>query len=127
MNATARSVLVVEDDPDHRAIDCTILKHAGYRILEAADGHAALEIAEAHGPDLVLLDVGLPGMDGWEVMQSLKQHPDTAAIPIVMLTAHVLPQHRVRAKAAGCSAFLAKPIEPVHVVEAVQELIGPPL
>ncbi|CAN5853681.1 response regulator [soil metagenome] len=118
-------VLLVEDQEDSRIIYGTILKHYGYGILEAADGDVGLQLARAHMPDLILMDVGLPHVDGCDATAFLKQDGSTSHIPIVALTAHGLHTDRERARRAGFDGYLVKPCIPTRVVAEVERLIGP--
>ena len=119
-----KSVLLVEDNDDNLSIYSTILRHFGYDVLEATDGAAALEMASARLPNLILMDVSIPIMDGWEATRRIKADPATAHIPIIALTAHALASDRERAKEVGCDDYISKPAEPRTVVEAVQRFIG---
>lgn len=118
-------VMLVEDDPDHRTIYRTMLQASGYEVVEALEGGEAVRMATDHPPDLILMDLGVPGIDGLEATRRLKREPRTSAIPVVALTALVLPRYRAEARAAGCAAYLAKPVEPQVVVEVVRRLAGP--
>jgi CheY-like chemotaxis protein len=113
------TILVVDDHTDSRMICEIILVRNGYKILSAADGWHALELARGQGPDAILLDVALPRMDGWTVIEELKKEPETARIPIVMYTAHSLESYRTRALGLGCMAYLVKPCSPQAILEAV--------
>jgi CheY-like chemotaxis protein len=117
-------VLIVDDDPEHRDIAVTVLRHVGYDTVEAVDGATALEIARADLPSLVLMDVRLPTLDGWTTTERLKSDPDTAGIPIIIFSAHALPEHRARSLLAGAETHLAKPCEPRQIVEEVRKHIG---
>ena len=103
-------ILLVEDNQMNRDMLSRRLKRAGYQVAEAADGLAALKMLEMN-PDLVLLDLSLPDMDGWEVTRRLKADPATRHIPVIVLTAHVMAGDRERAFRAGCDEFETKPIE----------------
>lgn len=118
-------VLVVEDDPDSRAIYRMILRASGYAVVETGNGTEGLRLACACEPDLVLLDLEVPGTDGWIVTRVLREREETATIPVVVLTAHVLPEHETRAREAGCSAFLSKPIAPREIVEEIRRILRP--
>jgi two-component system, cell cycle response regulator DivK len=120
----AKRVLVVDDDVDHRTICVMILRHHRYEILEAEDGEEALRIVGEQHPDLVLMDARLPRMDGWQATERLKGAAETVDIPVIMITAHALKPDRERSFAAGADSFLAKPCEPIRVVEEVQRFIG---
>ena len=121
---TAKMVLVVEDDPDHRRITATILRHHGYSVLEAADGGEGLTLAASSSPDLILMDARLPGLDGWTATSHLKVHGDTAHIPIIIFTAHVLASGRLRSKTSGADGYLPKPCAPEDIVAEVRRWIG---
>lgn len=114
-------ILLVEDNEDNRLVYRTILDHFGFVVLEAADGEEGIRRARADGPDLILMDVSIPKIDGWEATRQLKADPSTSSIPIIALTAHALATDRAKAQEAGCDGYLAKPVEPRKVVEEVQK------
>jgi two-component system cell cycle response regulator DivK len=120
-----KTVLIVDDDPDSRNICTLFLQHHGYRVLEAMDGAEGVHCAREERPDLVLMDVTLPVLDGWSATQRLREIPETAAIPVVILTGHALDRDREQARAAG-AGYLPKPCPPRRILEEVQRLIGPP-
>ena len=120
-------VLLVEDNEDNRDIYTTLLRHVGYEVLEAVDGEHALELAEQRTPDLVLLDISLPKLDGWQVARRLKSGELTCKVPIAALTAHAYQADRETAAAIGFDAYLAKPVEPRDVYACVKQLIGDPV
>jgi CheY-like chemotaxis protein len=122
--STAQTLLLVEDNEDNRIIYCTVLRHLGYNVLEAQDGVQAVELARSARPDLILMDISIPRMDGWEATRLLRGDPRTSAIPIIALTAHALADDRARASQVGFSSYLAKPIEPRVVVAEIQRWIG---
>ena len=117
------TVLLAEDDADNRVIYGTLLRHVGYRVLESADGEGALALAREERPDLVLMDVTLPGLDGLEVTRRLKADPATRAIVVVALTAHAMGDSEAHCRAAGCDGYLAKPIAPREVAAEVGRLL----
>lgn len=121
-----KTVLIAEDDSDHRDILCIFLRHHGYEVLEAVSGADAVRVAVEHHPALILMDVGLPGLNGWEAMQRLKEEPATAAIPVVVLTAFALDSARLRSEQLGCYSFVAKPCTPHEVLAEVQHWAGTP-
>ena len=121
---TGQTVLLVEDNEDNRIIYSTVLRHLGYEVLEAQDGVEAVELARSALPDLILMDISIPRMDGWEATRILRGDPRTHAIPIIALTAHALADDRERATEVGFSSYLAKPIEPRVVVAEVRRWIG---
>ena len=117
---TAARILVVEDDPDNRRIVVKVLAVDGYTTLEAADGESAVALARREHPDAILMDLAMPGVDGWEAARRLKADPATADIPIVALTAFALRGDEDRAREAGCDAYLAKPCRP----QAIRDVVG---
>jgi two-component system, cell cycle response regulator DivK len=125
-NADRKLVLLAEDNEDNRVIYSTILRHYGYRVQEVATGPEALEAARSCPPDAVILDISLPGLDGWTVAARLKDDPATQDVAILAVTAHAFPEDEQRARALGCDAFLRKPARPQRVFEEVQRLIGGP-
>lgn len=121
MNST---ILLVEDNEDNRTIYRTILEHVGYVVVEAADGEEGIRHARDSSPDLILMDVSIPKINGWDATRTLKADPNTRHIPIIALTAHALEQDRERAREAGCDGYLAKPIPPREVIEEVRRFLG---
>ncbi len=121
-----KHILLVEDNEDNRIIYSTVLKHVGYEVTEAHDGHQAVDLARSVKPDLILMDISIPGMDGWEATRILRADPATASLPIVALTAHALPDDRERAAQMGFTAYLAKPVEPRAVVAEVEKWLAAP-
>jgi two-component system cell cycle response regulator DivK len=119
-----QTLLLVEDNEDNRIIYSTVLRHVGYEVVEAYDGVEAIALARSLHPDLILMDISIPEMDGWEATRRLRLDPDTRSIPIIALTAHALADDRERATAVGFTAYLAKPVEPRAVVAEVRRWIG---
>ena len=120
----SKTVLIVEDNEDNLVIYSTILRHAGFTVLEARDGQAGVDTAERERPALILMDVSIPLVDGWEATRRLKADPATASIPIIALTAHALASDQQKAFDAGCDGYIAKPAEPRVVLAAVERYIG---
>jgi two-component system cell cycle response regulator DivK len=118
------TILLVEDNEDNRTIYRTILEHVGYVVVEAADGEEGLQRARDSSPALILMDVSIPKINGWDATRTLKADPNTRHIPIIALTAHALEQDRQRAREAGCDGYLAKPIPPREVIEEVRRFLG---
>lgn len=116
-------VLIVEDDRDNRTIYRTILEYFSFQVLEATDGEQGVRLAQELLPDLVLMDISIPIIDGHEATRILKTDPATASIPIIALTAHASKEDRELAAAAGCDAYIAKPGDPNHVVSEVTRLL----
>ena len=121
-----KTVLLVEDNEDNLIVYRTILDHVGYRVIEARDGEEGVARAKADKPDLILMDVSLPKMDGWEATRRIKADDDTRQIPIIAVTAHALDDDREKATQVGCDGYLAKPVAPRRVVEEVERFIGKP-
>jgi CheY-like chemotaxis protein len=115
-----RRVLIVEDDDDNRNVYRLILEFGGYLVLEACTGLEGVERARRERPDLILMDVSIPEIDGWEATRLLKLDETTRPIPVIALTAHAHTVDRLRANEVGCSDFLAKPVAPSRVLEVVQ-------
>ena len=122
-----KRVLIVEDNDDNRHIYETILRHHGYVVLSAADGQDGLELAMREVPDLILLDISLPRLSGWEIASRLLANESTRSIVLVALTAHAYCEDRERARELGFQSYMAKPVEPRRVVEEVARFIGPPV
>ena len=117
-------VLIVEDNPDNRDIYSTILRFRGYEVLEAGDGEEGVRLAGEHLPAVILMDVAMPGIDGWEATRRIKADPRTAGIRVIAVTAHAMAEDRRRAEEAGCDGYLAKPVEPRVVVEEVARVLA---
>jgi two-component system, cell cycle response regulator DivK len=118
------TILLADDDADNRAIYGVILRHYGYRVLDAVNGDEAVQIARECQPDLIVMDIVMPLLDGLAATRLLKSDSLTEAIPVVMLTAHLVPSEQDEALAAGCDGFLLKPVEPKRVVEEVRRVLG---
>lgn len=123
MAARDKTVLIVEDNEDNRIVYSTILRHHGFRVCEALDGEEGIEKARRELPDIILMDISIPVIDGWQVTETLKRETATKGIPIIALTAHAMPGDRKRAMAVGCDGYLAKPCEPRAVLAEVNRLI----
>jgi CheY-like chemotaxis protein len=121
--AQAPLVLVVEDYPDAREMYCEYLRFSGFRVAEARNGEEALEKAFTLLPDVVLMDLALPLMDGWEATRRLKSDRRTADILVVALTGHALAGHAEGARRAGCDAFVTKPCLPDDLVDEIRRLL----
>ena len=116
-------LLLVEDNALNRDMLCRRLQRRGHEVLLAADGQQGLDLARAERPALVLLDLSLPVVDGWEVARRLKAAPETRATPILALTAHAMAGDRERAMAAGCDDFDTKPVEMPRLLGKIEALV----
>jgi CheY-like chemotaxis protein len=121
---SAIRVLFVDDDRAARDGYTTYLTGCGYEVLTAATGHEALTLANGWLPDVVVLDLSLPDIDGWEVSRRLKASSQTAKVPIIAFTGAGLPHERVSAMRAGCDRHLTKPCAPTVLVDAIQRCVG---
>lgn len=117
-------ILIIEDYPDTRNVTELILEDAGYRVSSASNGVRGLALAEQQHPDLILMDLALPYLDGWETTRRLKANPHTSHIPIVAFTAYVAQPDIARALAVGCVAVIAKPFELDTLVNEVAAILA---
>jgi two-component system, cell cycle response regulator DivK len=122
-----KKILVVEDDTDTRVIWQTVLEHHGYTVIGANDGPAGVRMAQELGPDLIVMNLSMPKLDGVSATALLRQDPRTAAIPIIACTGYVREDGQDQAEDAGVNAYLEKPCEPSRIVEEVERFIGPPI
>jgi CheY-like chemotaxis protein len=116
-------VLVIEDNEDNLALMRLLLERAKYEVLLATDGATGLELARKEQPDILLLDLAMPEMDGWEVAAAMKADMITKDIPIIAVTAHALPKDRERAFEAGCDAFIVKPFSVAKLIGEIENLL----
>lgn len=119
-----RTVLVVDDDPDLLMLCRLNLEAADYQVIEAPDGRTALELARREKPDLVVLDVMMPGLDGWEVLASLRADSETAELPVVLLTGRSHERDQLRGWQAGASGYVIKPFDPEDLLDAVETALA---
>ena len=103
-------ILVVEDDDANQELVTRFLKRDGHTVIHSTDGLSAVELAQSQKPDLILMDLNLPLLDGWEATRQIKSNPQTRNIPIIALTAHALADEVMRAMQAGCSSYETKPV-----------------
>lgn len=122
MTAVAR-ILLVEDNEMNRDMLCRRLARKGYTVLVAADGVEGLSIARTEMPDLVIMDLSLPGIDGWEATRRLKADAATASIPVIALTAHAMSTDRDKALAAGCNDFDTKPVDFARLISKIDRML----
>jgi len=122
----SQRILVVEDQPDNRRILRDLLTSADFEVIEAEDGEAGLAAAAAQKPDLVLMDVQLPGIDGYEATRRLKADAVLRDVPVIAVTAHALSGAEQEARAAGCDGYISKPISPRQLLAKVREYLPQP-
>jgi two-component system, cell cycle response regulator DivK len=122
--APRHRILLVEDNEDSRDIYSVYLTHLGFVVVTAGDAETGLALAAEHGPDVVLMDVTLPGMDGYAATRRLKADAATAHIPVVALTAHAQESDRTRALDAGCDLYLSKPLDPATLGRELRRFLG---
>jgi two-component system, cell cycle response regulator DivK len=123
MPAAQPLILIVDDFKDNREMYCEYLAFSGFRVLEAGNGREAVEQALANLPDLIIMDLSLPVMDGWEATRQLKRDERTRAIPVVALTGHAVEG---RSKDAGCDGYLSKPCLPDQLVAEIRRVLALP-
>jgi two-component system cell cycle response regulator DivK len=116
-------VLVVDDFADNREMYSEYLSFSGYEVIEARNGKEAIDAAQQRLPDIIIMDLSLPVMDGWEATRRLKADDRTRRIPVVALTGHALAGHSKGAKEAGCDSFLAKPCLPDQLVAEIRRML----
>lgn len=116
-------ILLVEDNPENRDMLSRRLLKRGFVLVYAEDGEQAVAVAASELPDLILMDLNLPVMDGWEATRRIKADPATAAIPVIALTAHAMSGDRQTAMAAGCDDYDSKPVELPRLLEKIQALL----
>lgn len=117
------TVLYIEDNEDNRVSMAILLKSAGFHVLEAECGEKGYETAVANQPQLILLDIQLPDIDGTEVLQRLRQHDATRDIPVIAVTSYAMSGDRQHLLAAGCNGYIEKPIDPVRIIDQIQAIM----
>ncbi len=116
-------ILVVEDTPDNRQILRDLLTSAGYEVIEAINGAEGVAAAIEHLPDLILMDIQLPVLDGYEATRRIKAHAATAKVPIIAVTSYALSGDEGKAREAGCDGYVAKPFSPRQLLARVREFL----
>ena len=119
-----KRILVIEDTRDNRQILRDLLTAAGFDIIEAEDGAAGVAMAAAQLPDLILMDIQLPVIDGYEATRRIKADPTTRHIPIVAVTSYALAGDEAKTREAGCDGYIAKPYSPRNLLEKVRGFLG---
>ena len=118
-----KRILIVEDQHDNRQILRDLLIPAGYDLIEAWDGEAGVAKAKSERPDLILMDIQLPGIDGYEATRRIKADPALRSIPIIAVTSHAIGGGEEKARAAGCDDFVAKPYSPRQLLTKVRQYL----
>jgi two-component system, cell cycle response regulator DivK len=119
----AKRILVVEDHEENRRLLRDLLTSVGYELIEAVTGEEGLKLAEAEVPELILMDIQLPGMDGYEVTRRVKANPALRHIPIIAVTSYALSGDDQKALEAGCDAYVTKPFDPAELLAKIQEFL----
>ena len=117
----SKCILVVEDQADNRRILRDLLVNAGYELIEAESGEEAITAVAARRPDLILMDIQLPVIDGYEATRRIRTNPELKSVPIIAVTSYALAGDEARALAAGCTAYITKPFSPRALLAKVQE------
>ena len=120
----SKRILVVEDQEDNRRILRDLLTSADFEVIEAADGEAGLAAAAAHRPDLILMDIQLPVLDGYEATRRIRTNPDLKAVPIIAVTSYALAGDEDKALAAGCDGYISKPYSPRELLAKVRTYLA---
>lgn len=118
-----RTILVVEDQEDNRKILRDLLTSKGYRVIEVENGYEGIQKTVEHHPDLILMDIQLPGIDGYEVIKRIKTDPKTGKIPIIAVTSYALSGDSQKAFEAGCDGYVAKPYSPKKLLSMIEETL----
>jgi two-component system, cell cycle response regulator DivK len=119
----SKRILVVEDQEDNRRILRDLLTSVGYEIVEAVTGEDGVRLAEMDAPDLILMDIQLPGLDGYEATRRIKANPALAHIPIIAVTSYALSGDDAKAREAGCDAYVSKPFSPRALLAKIREFL----
>jgi two-component system, cell cycle response regulator DivK len=118
-----KRILVIEDTEDNRRIIGDLLTSVGYEVIEAADGEEGVAMAQSHLPDLILMDIQLPVMDGYEATRRVRAIPELADVPIIAVTSYALSGDDAKARSAGCDGYVAKPFSPRELLAKVREFL----
>jgi two-component system cell cycle response regulator DivK len=119
-----KRILVVEDTENNRRILNDLLTHAGFEVVEALDGVQGVAMAADRRPDLILMDIQLPNLDGYEATRRIKSNPLLRQIPIIAVTSYALSGDEAKARAAGCDGYIAKPFSPRAILAKIRELLN---
>ena len=116
-------ILMIEDTEDNRQIVRDLMESVGYDLIEAGDGAAGVAMAAEHKPDLILMDIQLPVMDGYEASRQIKAQPELSHIPIIAVTSYALSGDEAKTRAAGCDGYVAKPFSPRELLAKINEFL----
>jgi two-component system cell cycle response regulator DivK len=119
----SKQILVIEDHEDNRRILRDLLTSAGFDVVEATTGEDGVALAETHRPDLILMDIQLPGLDGYEATRRIKANPTLRHIPVIAVTSYALSGDEAKAKEVGCDGYVAKPFSPRALLAKVREYL----
>ena len=120
----SKRILIVEDQEDNRTILRDVLSTVGYDLIEAFNGEDGVRLAQSERPDLILMDIQLPKMDGYEATQQIKSIAELKTIPIIAVTSYALSGDEVKARAAGCDGYIAKPFSPRELLAKVRKYLS---
>jgi two-component system, cell cycle response regulator DivK len=120
----SRRILLIEDHEDNRRIVRDLLTPAGYEVIEAVTGEDGVAMADSHRPDLILMDIQLPVLDGYETTRRIKADPALKHIPVIAVTSYALSGDEAKTKAAGCDGYVAKPFSPRQLLAKINEFLG---
>jgi two-component system, cell cycle response regulator DivK len=118
-----KRILIIEDTEDNRQIIGDLLSNAGYDLIEAVDGLEGVAAAEREKPDLILMDIQLPGIDGYEATRRIRAIPALASVPIIAVTSYALSGDEAKTREAGCDGYIAKPYSPRQLLATVREFL----
>jgi two-component system cell cycle response regulator DivK len=119
-----KRILVVEDQEDLRGVLRDLLTGSGYAVLEASDGQVGIATAKSDRPDLVLMDIQMPGLDGYEATRQIKADPDLKATPIIAVSSFAMKGDEEKARAAGCDQYITKPYSPMQLLRVIRGYLG---
>jgi two-component system cell cycle response regulator DivK len=121
----SKRILIVEDQEDLRGVLRTLLAGSGYEVVEAADGRAGVAKAQSERPDLILMDIQLPVLDGYDATRQIKANPDLKATPIIAVSSFAMKGDEEKARTAGCDHYVTKPYSPMQLLGIIRGFLGP--
>jgi len=117
------TALVIEDNPNNMVLICDILELNGYSVIQAETGTSGFEIAKTHNPDFIILDIQLPDINGFNVLEKIRENAITENIPVIAMTSYAMAGDKAKFIAAGCDGYVEKPIEPELVIKQIQKAL----